>query len=267
MWEYDFMQNAFIAGTIIAFICGIISYFVIVRRIAFAAHALGHISLTGAAGAAIIGLSPMSGLLTLNIISAIIMGLIGDRIRKSDMAVGIVLTFFLGIGAYFLYLYQTGYAGSIMAIMFGDILSVSSRQIFIIVILTSIVLISLLIIMRPLLFSSIDPTIASSKRIPSEALSIYFLILLAITVSMACQIVGALLIFALLVGPGAAASECCDGFYSSLSVSIGVSILSVWLSLLISFYANLPTSFCITMLISFFYIISLFIKRLRMRHV
>ena len=256
MWAYNFMQNAFLAGTIIAVTCGIVSYFVIIRRTAFAAHAIGHISLTGAAGAVILGFYPMTGLLTVNIISAIIMGLIGDKIKKNDLAVGIVLTFFLGLGAYFLYLYQTGYSGGVMAIMFGDILSVSMFQIYLLFLLASIIIGTLLVITKPLLFSSIDPTLASAKRIPIRFLSILFFILLAITVSMACQIVGALLIFALLIGPGAIASYLCDGFYSSIATSIVVSVITVWLSLAVSFYLNLPTSFCITMVICIFYIIS-----------
>lgn len=262
MLEYNFMQNAFIGGTIIAVICGIISYFVIIRRTAFAAHALGHISLTGAAGAVLIGFSPMAGLLTVNIISAIIMGFIGDRIRKNDLAIGIVLTFFLGLGAYFLYLYQTGYSGGVMAIMFGDILSVSTNQIYILLFLSAIILITLLTISKPLLFSSFDPTLAMAKRIPIRFLSIVFFILLAITVSMACQVVGALLIFALLVGPGAIASQLCDGFYSSISLSIAVSVITVWLSLTISFYLNLPTSFCITMIICILYSLSVIKNKL-----
>ena len=255
MLEYSFMQNAFLAGTITAFICGIVSYFVIIRRTAFAAHALGHISLTGAAAAVILGFHPMTGLLTVNITSAIIMGIIGDKIKKNDIAVGIVLTFFLGLGAYFLYLYQTGYSGRVMAIMFGDILSVSMVQIYLLLLLAAIIIVTLFVITKPLLFSSIDPTLAVAKRLPVHFLSILFFILLAITVSMACQIVGALLIFALLIGPGAIASCLCDGFYSSVITSIVVSVITVWLSLTVSFYLNLPTSFCITMFICAFYIL------------
>lgn len=263
MFEYDFMINAFLSGAIISIICGIVSYFVIVRRVAFAAHALGHISLTGAAGAAILGMPPMAGLLALNIVSAVIMGIIGDRIKKSDLAVGIVLTFFLGLGAYFLYLYQTGYSGGVMAIMFGDILAVSRNQIYLLIILGLIILLMLAVITRPLLFSSIDPTLAYAKLIPVRILSVLFFIIVAITVSMACQVVGALLIFALLVGPGAVASEVCDGFYSSVIVSVSVSLFTVLISLTLSFYINLPASFCITMIISFLYLLSVFIRKLK----
>lgn len=262
MLEYSFMLNAFKSGTVIAVICGIISYFVIIRRTAFAAHALGHISLTGAAGSVLIGLSPFSGLLIVNIFSGIIMGFIGDKIKKSDLAVGIVLTFFLGLGSYFLYLYQTGYSGSVMAILFGDILSVSEGQLYLLYLLSIIVLISLLFITRPLLFSSIDPILAAAKKVPIKLLSIIFFVLLAITISMACQIVGALLIFAMLIGPGAIASQWCDGFYSTVTVSILVAVITVWLSLTISFYINIPAGFCITMLISIFYAIGLIYNRI-----
>lgn len=125
MFSYTFMLYAFIAGTIIAIICGIISFFVIIRRLSFASHALGHISLTGASGAVLLNLSAMSGQLAINLIAGLLMGAFGDKIKKNDIAIGIILTFFLGLGTYFLFLYQSGYSGSVMSILVGDILTVS----------------------------------------------------------------------------------------------------------------------------------------------
>ena len=257
MFEYSFMQYAFLSGSIIALVCGLISYFVIARRTAFGAHALGHISLTGASAAILVGFSALSGQLLFNIIAAMIMGFMGDKIKKNDLAIGIVLTFFLGLGAYFLYLYQNSYAGSVMAILFGNILAVSPEQIIILSCLALIVILGLAIIARPLLFSSIDPTIAESKHLPQKTLSVIFFILLAITVSMACQIVGALLVFALLIGPGAIAAQWCGRFYLSLLISIIIAIGTVWLALIAAFYLNLPASFCITMIITFLYLAGL----------
>ncbi len=253
MLEYSFMQYAFLGGTIIAVVCGVVSYFVIVRRTAFAAHALGHISMTGAAASLLLGLPAMLGLLVINIFSSIIMGLMGEKIKKNDLVIGLVLTFFLGLGAYFLYLYQTGYAGGVMSILFGNILAISPEQILVLLILGAIVLISLIIISRPLLYASFDPVSAASKKIPLRRLAILFFVILAVTVSMACQIVGALLVFSLLIGPGAIASQWCDGFYSSILISVCASVLTVWISLTLSFYCNLPASFCITMIICIIY--------------
>lgn len=264
MLSYSFMQNAFIAGTLISIICGMVSFFVVLRKAAFAAHGLGHISLTGAAGAVLIGISAMNGQLIANIIAASIMGAMGDKIKKNDLAVGIVLTFFLGLGAYFLYLYQTGYSGSIMSILFGNILTVSIEQIITLIIMALIIIAILLFISRALFFTSIDPLLARAKNIPNKLLSVIFFIILALTVTMACQIVGVLLVFALLIGPAACAFQWSDGFYQGMLLSIIISLASVWGALCLAFYANLPASFCITMIICAAYGIGL-IKNLIVR--
>jgi zinc/manganese transport system permease protein len=258
MLAYDFMQNALIAGVLIATICGIVSVFVVIRRTAFATHALGHISLTGAAGAGLIGVSTITGQLVANIVAAIIMGLLGDKIKKNDLNIGVVLTFFLGLGAYFLFLFQNNYAGSVMSILFGNILSVSTAQIQILALLSAVIIVVFLVCARPLLFASIDATLAEAKRVPIRLLSTIFFLILAITISMACQVVGTLLIFALLIIPGAVANQWCDGFYKSIIVSIVTANFAIIGSLLLAFYYDLPVSFCITMLMSISYSIGYF---------
>ena len=263
MLSYSFMQHAFIAGTLIAIICGLVSFFVVLRKAAFATHSLGHISLTGASGAILIGLSAMYGQLIANVIAATIMALLGDKIKKNDLDVGIVSTFFLGLGAYFLYLYQTGYAGSVMSIFFGNILMVSAKQIRVLVILAGAIIAILASVARALFFSSIDPMIAAAKNIPSRLLAMIFSIVLAFTVTMACQIVGVLLVSALLIGPAASAFLCSDGFYKVMLLSVFISVISVWGALYLAFYANLPVSFCITMIICVIYGLCLMNNRWR----
>ena len=100
---------------------------------------------------------------------------------------------------------------------------------------------------------SIDPVLAASKKTPDIFLNIVFFLLIAIAVSMGAQIVGALLIFVLMVLPGAIASQWCKSFYNMIFISITVSIASVWGALFIAYYFDLPTSFCITMLLCFTY--------------
>lgn len=255
MWAYSFMQHALLSGLIIATICGIISVFVVLRRVAFATHALGHMSLTGAAGSALLGSSMITGQLTLNLICAVIMGLMGNKIKKNDLAVGVVLTFVLGLGAYFLFLFQNNYAGGVMSILFGNILAVSLAQIYLLLALSMIILIILLIIARPLLFASIDPIVASSKNVHLRFLSVVFFMLLALTVSMACQIVGALLVFVMLIIPGAIGIQWGNTIFKITAISVIVANFSVVLALIIAYYFNLPVSFCITSILSFAYII------------
>lgn len=254
------MQNAFIAGTLIAINCGVISFFVVLRKNVFAAHSLGHISLAGSSGAVLIGLSAISGQLIANLLAGLIMGLLDEKIDKNDLSVGIILTFFLGLGAYFLFLYQNSYAGSIIGILFGNILSVSKNQIIILSAIAIVVVVVTGVIARPFFCHSLDPVLAEAQRIPVRTLSIIFFLIMSLTVTMACQIVGALLIFTLLVGPSAIAFQHSDGFYSSILLSVFIAISATWGSLTASFYINLPTSFCITIIICLLYFLGLLKK-------
>jgi len=256
MFSYPFMQHAFISGGIIAIVCGIVSYFIILRRLAFATHALGHISLTGASGAVLLGVSALLGQVLVNIIAAIMMGIFGDKIRNNDIAVGVIFTFFLGLGMYFLFLFQTGYSGSVLKILVGNITSVSVVQIYMLIVIGIITLVILVFIARPLFLASLDPTIAEAMNIKVKVISVVFFVALALTVSLACQIVGILLVFSLLVGPGAIAVKWSDGFYTTIIVSIILALVTVWFSIFISYYIDVPISFLITSFICLFYIIS-----------
>ncbi len=255
MLAYSFMQHAFISGFIITFVCGLTSVFVVLRRAAFTTHALSHTSLTGAAGALLLGQPGVVGQLVINIIASSIMAVLGDKVKKNDLTVGVVLTFFLGLGAYFLFLYQNNYTGGILSILFGNILAVSAAQIDVLLALGVFVVIAMLAIFRPLAMASIDPVMAKSQRIPSRVLNIIFHVLLAMTISMGCQVVGALLIFVLMVVPGAIAAQYGKKLGSMMVVSLAISISSVWLSLILAYFFNLPVSFCITMILSLSYVL------------
>ncbi len=262
MFDYQFMQYAFIAGTIIAIVCGLISFFVIIRRLSFAAHALGHISLTGAAGAVLLQLSAMTGQLVINIVAGLVMGALGDKIKKNDIAIGIVLTFFLGLGTYFLFLYQAGYSGSIMSILVGSILTVSLDQIYVLIGLAIFTVALLILVTRPLFISSMDPVFAESKKVPNKLLSMILFVAIAITVSMACQVVGILLVFSLLIGPAAISTQWVDGFYKPILLSTLISVFTVWSGIIAAYYIDVPVSFFITTIISVLYVISIIKSKL-----
>ena len=255
MLEYSFMQNALIGGVIIALVCGFVSVFVILRRTSFAAHALGHMSLTGAAGAALFGFPSLLGQILLDVVASIVMGLMGDKVKKNDLAIGVVLTFVLGIGIYFLFLFQNNYAGSVMGILFGNIFAISHLQIIQLLVLGTVILATLLVILRPLVFVSIDPVVAESKNIPVRLISVVFFVVLALTVSMACQIVGVMLVFTLLIIPGAIGNQWGASIIQSLLVSIISAVGAVILALILSYHFDLPASFCITMVLCLIYFI------------
>jgi zinc/manganese transport system permease protein len=255
IFSYDFMRNAVMAGTIAAILAGIVGYFVVIRHLAFAGHALGHIGFAGATGAILIGTTPIIGQLCLTVFAACGMGMFGERINKSDIAIGVMLAFSLGLGTLFLHFY-TAYAGQATAILFGDLLGVSQQAIKLIMILTVLTLIALSIIARPLLFTSLEPELAEAKGISLPLMAIFNLIIIAVAVTIASQVVGVLLVFTLLIGPAAIAQQWTRYFWPGLIMSTVIAVITVWLGIILAWLTDWPISFWISAIIFVAYILS-----------
>jgi zinc/manganese transport system permease protein len=242
--QWDFMQNAFLAGTIIAIVAGCVGYLVIMRHVAFAAHALSHIGFSGAAGAVLIGVDPLWGLVAFTVIAALAMGLLGERLEGRDIAIGIVLAFALGLGILFLQLY-TAYASEAFSILFGTILGISRGTVLTTLLMGVIVLLGLAAMLRPLVFMSVNPIAAEAKGVPVRLLSAAFLVLLALAVSEAVQVVGVLLIFALLIAPPATAMYLTPRVYPAMAIAVGLGVLDTWFGLIMAYYTSYSVSFFI----------------------
>jgi zinc/manganese transport system permease protein len=240
LFHYEFMVHAFEAGTIVAIVAGAIGYFVVLRSSAFAAHALSHIGFAGATGAVVLALNPIFGLLAFTL--------------GSGIAIGAVLAWTLGLGVLFISLY-TGYATEAYSLLFGEILGISSGDVIVTVVAGVITIGALIVVYRPLLFASVDEELAGAKGVPVTALSIGFMAILAVAVTEAVQVVGVLLIFALIVTPAAIAVR----FTSRPSVAIPTGVLLAlsftWVGLTISYYSPHPVSFFITTLAFAAYVI------------
>ena len=243
--HYDFMVHAFEAGTIVAIVAGAIGYFVVLRSSSFAAHALSHIGFAGAAGAVVIGLSPAVGLLAFTLGSGTIIGALGNRVRGRDVTIGIVLAWTLGLGVLFISLYR-GYATEAYALLFGEILGISQGDVIVTVVAGVITLAALTVIYRPLLFSSVDEDLAGAKGVPVTALSIGFMAILAVAVTEAVQVVGVLLIFALIVTPAAIAVRFTSRPPVAVGTGIVLALLFTWLGLSVAYFSPHPVSFFIT---------------------
>lgn len=259
LFAYDFMQHAFIAGTIAAILAGIVGYFVIIRHLAFAGHALSHIGFAGATGAALVSLSPITGQLGLTTLAAIGMGIMGERINKSDVAIGIILAFSLGLGTLFLHFY-TSYAGQATAILFGDLLGVSVRAIILMSILSVLSLLFLGIIARPLLFASLEPELAEAKGVSLLWMSMSIFVITAVAVTITSQVVGILLVFTLLIGPAAIAQQWSQQFWNGVWLSVLIAVLTVWLGIIFAYFSDWPISFWISAIIFVVYLLSYFKK-------
>lgn len=254
LFAYNFMRYAFAAGTLAAIVSALIGYFVVLRAQNFAAHALSHIGFAGAAGAGLLGLSVTTGQLGLTVLAAIGMGRLGDRASKSDVAIGIMLAFSLGLGILFLYFYSN-YAGRAMAILFGDLLGVSASLLKIMLIYSVVSLVGLAMIAKPLLFSTLEPELAEAKGVSLPLISILFLILVSIAITEASQVVGILLVFTLLIGPAASATCCTRTVWRGIGLSVALGLGIVWLGIILCYLTNWPVAFWISSLSFLSYLI------------
>ena len=252
MFQYDFMNNAFAAAGIVAVVSGAVGYFLVMRAQAFAGHALSHIGFAGATGAGLIGIAPLWGLIGFSLAAGLAMGLMSERISNRDVAIGVVLALALGFGLLFLH-YYTAFATQATALLFGNVLAVDRGTIALLAGLGAITLAALAAIMRPLIFASLQPELAEAKGVPLRFVGTAFLAVVALAVSECAQVVGVLLVFALMVGPPAAAQRLTSGLWSGLALSALFALAAAWLGLTIAFYSDWPVSFCIALLSAFGY--------------
>ena len=264
LFHYEFMVHAFEAGTIVAIVAGTIGYFVVLRGSAFAAHALSHIGFAGATGAVVLSLNPIFGLLAFTLGAGAAIGALGSRLRSRDVTIGIVLAWTLGLGVLFISLYR-GYATEAYALLFGEILGISSSDVVVTLIAGVITLVAVVAIYRPLLFSSVDEDLAAAKGVPVTALSIAFMAILAVAVTEAVQVVGVLLIFALIVTPAAIAVRFTSRPALAIATGIALALAFTWVGLAIAFYSPHPVSFFITTLAFATYLAARLAEPLRAR--
>ena len=255
MFTYDFMQNAFAAAGIVAVVSGLIGFFLVLRAQTFAGHALSHVGFAGATGAVLFGVSPLWGLVTLTLVAGIGMGLLGERLYQRDVAIGIVLAMSLGLGLLFLHFF-TAYASQATALLFGNILGVDATTVWTLLLLGIVAIAALGVLSRPLLFASLQPELAEAKGVSLRLVSVLFLAIVAVGVAECAQIVGVLLVFALMVGPAAAAQRLTARFWDGIALSVVLALGEAWLALMLAYWTDWPTSFWITMLSGGVYLVA-----------
>jgi zinc/manganese transport system permease protein len=254
IFQYQFMQHAFEAGTVVAIIAGIVGYFIVLRRSSFAAHALSHIGFAGAAGAVLFGINPVFGLLLFTSVGGFGIAVLGPRAANRDVQIGTVLAFMLGLGVLFISLY-TGYATEAYSILFGEILGISSSDVLVTLLVSMVILGVIAVVYRPLLFASLDEDVAEAKGMPMLLLGIIFMLLVAVATSIAVQVVGVLLIFSLMVTPAAIAQRLTKRPRGAIIISVAIALMATWVGLFIAFYEPYPVSFFITSIVFISYLL------------
>lgn len=241
----DFMRSAFVAGLLVAVASGLLGYFVVIRRHAFAAHALAHIGFPGATGAVLLGIPVTLGLAVFTVAGALAIGLFGKRMADREIATGSILAFATGLGLLFTSLGTRSSTKEITNVLFGNLLAVTTDQLMVFGAFTVVLAVVVAWIARPLAFSSVNPDVAEARGVPVRALGVAFLVLLALVITMAVQVVGTLLLFGLVVTPTATALALSARPVVVWLLGTAIAAGSVVVGLVLSAMVNLPPSFFI----------------------
>jgi len=242
-----FMQHALIGGSLVAVAAGLLGYFVITRQNAFAAHALAHIGFPGATGAILIGVPVTLGLAVFCVGGGLLIGLFERRVADREMATGTILALATALGVLFASLASAN-ASTTTSVLFGNLLAISRSQLLVYGVFTLAVVGTLAVLARPLVFASVDPAVAEARGVPVRALGLAFVVLLALTVTMAVQVVGTLLLFALVVTPAATALRITARPVRVALISVALALGAVWGGLVLAAMVDLPPSFFIVSL-------------------
>jgi zinc/manganese transport system permease protein len=204
--SYTFVQQALLAAAILGLLAGALGPLIISRQMSFAVHSTSELSLTGASAALLAGVSVGLGAIVGSIVAAILFGVLGAKAKERDSVIGVVLSFGLGLAVLFMWLYP-GRTGTSFSLLIGQIVGVGTSGLQLLTGCAIGVVAVLAVIYRPLLFASTDPEVALARGVPVRALSIIFAVLVGVAAALGVQIVGALLVLALLITPAAAASR------------------------------------------------------------
>jgi zinc/manganese transport system permease protein len=268
--DYDLLiplvQNSLIAGALLGIMGGLIGVFVMTRDMSFAVHGISELSFAGAAIALLIGLNVAFGATLGSIVAAIIIAIMGTRAKDRNSIIAVLMPFGLGIGILALALYE-GRAANKFGLLTGQIIAVDDPQVFWLIATSSVVVIALLVIWRPLSFASLDPEVAEARGVPTKALGIIFMLLLALAVAASVQIVGALLVMTLLVTPAAAALRLTSSPLLVPILSMVFAVFSVVGGILLALGGGLPISPYVTTLSFAIYLVARVIEKARTRQV
>jgi len=261
--SFHFMVNALEAGTAVAVMAGAIGWFMVLRRQTFAGHTLAVIAFPGAAGAALAGIPLAFGYFGACAAGALALGGVSaDRtgsLDRESAATGTVQAIGLGLGFLFVVLYH-GLLSGISALLFGTFLGIDDNQVLTLVVVAVASLVLLAVAGRPLLFASLDREVAEAAGVPVRALSLGFLLVLGLAVAATSQITGALLVFALLVAPPAAAQRLTARPLRGLLLSVAIGVVVTWVGLALAYFSIYPAGFYITSLAFGIYLVARIVR-------
>ncbi|MBW2406975.1 MAG: metal ABC transporter permease [Deltaproteobacteria bacterium] len=263
IFSLQFMQNAFLAGMMLSFVLAVVSFFVVLRRLSFIGVGVAHSAFGGVALGALLGISPTLTAIGFAVVISNAIGYIGKEGHLgTDTAIGIFFPLAMALGVIFIGM-SDQYNVDLFGYLFGNILAITRQDLIIIAILGGLVLLSTVMFFKELLFVAYDREVAFVSGMPVAFLDHFFLTILALSVVISMKIIGIILVSALLVIPGAAASQITHRYNSMIVISILIALISTSGGLVISYYADLPSGATIVTLASLIFFATFIIGRTR----
>lgn len=248
------LQNSLWAGAVLGVLGGLVGVFVVKRDLSFAVHGISELSFAGASFALLIGADVVFGSLLGSVAAALLLGVMGLRAREKNSLIGVLMPFGLGLGILFLSLYE-GRAANKFSLLTGQIVSVDAVQLQMLAITAALVMLALVVLWRPLNFASDDPEVAEARGVPVKGLSMAFMLILGISVALSIQVVGALLVLALLITPAAAAFKVTGSPVLVVLLSVVFATTSTVGGILLALGGRIPISPYVTTISFLIYLV------------
>ena len=252
------MLNTWITASVVAVIAGMTGFFAVLRGQTFAAHAIPNGAFAGAAGASLLGINVIWGLAVFAVGGALGIGALGSEQRgrkgRNDVVTALALVLMLGLGALFVDI-SSQYAEETYALLFGEVFGISPGEVLPILGLGIVSVIALGVAFRPLMLTSALPEVAEARGVSTRRADLYFLVVMALATSMTVPVVGALLMFSLMIGPAAAARSVTARPGVALALSVAIALATVWFSIALSYRTNWPLGFFVGIAGAVFYLL------------
>jgi manganese/iron transport system permease protein len=262
-FQYAFMQRAFVAALAVGLLCSTMGTYVVLRKLSFIGDGIAHASFAGIVIAYLRGLNFYIGAAVVAVVTAVGIGFVARRGRISlDTTIGVLFTGMFALGV-FLMSQQRNYAVDLQSFLFGDILAVQPQDLWLIVALSAIVAISVVMMFRGLLYTTFDPVVAEASGIAAPRYEYALLVLLALTIVVALQAVGIVLVAALLVTPAAAAYQLTSRFSPMMALAAVFGSVSTVGGLYLSYYVRASSGATIVLFATVLFFVAIAIKNAR----
>jgi ABC-type Mn2+/Zn2+ transport system permease subunit len=259
--NYSFLQRALVTSIIVGIICGLVGVFIILRGLIFMGAGIAHSSFAGGALGILLGINPFLTIFIFSTGAAMTIGFINEKgyIEDNNVAVGIIFSLTMALAILFINLIKAYNAG-VTAILFGNVLVVTTEDMVLLIFISIIIVMVIYFMKKELFFMTFDDEMARATGLPVRFLSYLFLLLISLAIVVSLKAIGAILVFAMITTPAAAAYQWSYKVNRILILSISFGAISSFLGLYLSYILNLPSGSMITITVSIIFAISMILS-------